>query len=173
MSEEVGCFLSVSRSLVVWFGHRLRRALRSRKTGGKAGGHRWRSLQRLMRHRAICSTPLASGLSLCLRLSQKTHFEKFTGHFLAVGIAATSQRYRESSRCAPVCSLLCSSRRQADRRAVRLYSCAPAVHAWHGRPDPWIHLSSQDKVRPIQNTKHKISLAQGMYSLTLKPRCAD
>lgn len=49
-----------------WFGHRLRRALRSRKTEpGKADRHRWRFLQRLMRRRAICSTPLACGLSLC------------------------------------------------------------------------------------------------------------
>ncbi|KAL4005373.1 hypothetical protein ACER0C_005086 [Sarotherodon galilaeus] len=47
-------------------------------------------------------------------------------------------------RCAPVCSLLSSSRQQADRRAVRLGSCAPAVHAWHERSR--IQPLSQDRV---------------------------
>lgn len=66
---------------------------------------------------------------------------------------AHPERRGGSGCCAPLCSLLRSllrsSRQQADRRAARLDSCAPAVHAWHGRSDPWIPLSSQDKVHPI------------------------
>lgn len=37
-----------------------------------------------------------------------------------------------------------------EEGGATLRSCAPAVHAWHGRSDPWIHLSTQDKVRSIQ-----------------------
>lgn len=140
-----------------WLGHRLRRASRSRPTepSSRRGREGWKAPLEISA--AAADEPprdlfhpfLVCRFLLCLQLSAKTNFENFTGHFVAVETAATSLRYRDCWCCAPVCAPLRSSRQQADRRAVRLDSCAPAVHAWHGRADPWIHLSSQDKVHPI------------------------
>lgn len=42
-----------------------------------------------------------------------------------------------------------------EEGGATLRSCAPAVHAWHGWSDPWIHLSTQDKVHSIQKIEGK------------------
>lgn len=150
MSAEAGCFLHQNHPL------------RSRRW---SPGRRAPLEKTAARSARVQPSPSA--------LSKHGHTSGMSpGRCVAAQIAATSPDHRDCCRCAPVCSSLLfppSSLLSAagGQEAARPGSCAPAVHAWHGRPDPWIHLSTQDRVHPIQ--KHNRRDQPGSSGAETKP----
>lgn len=137
-------------------GHRLRRAPRSRKQRSPGGGTRSETSAALGAARSSARL-YAPRMPECLPSLLVIRFApRAAVDAAAAAAAATSPpevprlpTLRSALLSSPLLPAAASKQAgsrqaggQADRRAARPYWCAPAVHAWHGRADARIHLSS-------------------------------